>query len=75
MRILEIIFRMVSIIILNGLGVLFFASLTDINYDAPYAKLIMCFCVALGIVLLTMGIFGTIIEVKNFLAYCKDKKN
>lgn len=68
----EFILRFVSICVVYALGVLFLVSAAvEVNYDAPYAKLIGSLCVFLGVLLVVMGVYATIKEIQDIRANLK----
>lgn len=68
----EFILRFVSICVVYALGVLFLVSaVAEVNYDAPYAKLIGSLCVFLGVLLVVMGVYATIKEIQDIRANLK----
>ena len=63
---METIMRYFSICVVYALGLLFLENaLVEINYNAPYAKLIGGLCMFLGVLLVVMGVFATIQEIKD----------
>ena len=67
MRTFEFIARILSIVMLVGLGVFFLCGISEVKDYPEYSTLFVSLYITLGSIFLVFGLYGAYMEIKNVL--------